>query len=70
MKLFFRNIRSSLGYCKDSSKELALFCKQLVTIITDVPLEFNIDEMQIKEKDEKGIKELFAELDLWMYVQP
>ena len=62
----FNNSHKLKGKIKEkvnSSKDLAFLCKELVTIITDVPLEFNIGAMQVKEKDEEAIQELFTELE-------
>ena len=62
----FKNSHRLKGKIKekvDSSRDLALLCKELVTIITDVPLEFNIEEMQIQEQDEEAIEQLFSELE-------
>ena len=44
-------------------KAIGLLCKKLVTIITDVPIEFNADAMKITFKKEKKIRELFEELE-------
>ena len=41
----------------------ALLSKQLATIILDVPLEFNSEEMELKEPNEDFLKELFEELE-------
>ena len=62
----FKNSHRLKGKIKEkvnSSRDLALLCKELVTIITDVPLEFNIEEMQIQEQDEEAIQQLFSELE-------
>ena len=47
----------------ESSKEIALLSKKLVTIITDVPIEFNLNELKIKNKNNQKVKQLFNELE-------
>ncbi len=47
----------------ESSKEIALLSKKLVTIITDVPIEFNLKELKIKNKNNQKVKQLFNELE-------
>lgn len=44
-------------------KEQALFSRKLATIITDVPIEFNPDELLFREVDKEKTKSLFAELE-------
>lgn len=44
-------------------KEQALFSRKLATIITDVPVEFNEDELRYREVDKEKTKTLFAELE-------
>lgn len=44
-------------------REQALFSKKLATIVTNVPIEFNIDEIKIKEPDSSRLAELFKELE-------
>ena len=41
----------------------ALLSKQLATIILDVPVEFNPNELKLKDPDENFLKELFEELE-------
>lgn len=43
--------------------EQAMFSKKLATIVTDVPMEFNTDEIKIKEPDRGKLIELFKELE-------
>lgn len=43
--------------------ELALLSKQLATIITDVPIEFDEKALQLEEPDKEKLRELFAELE-------
>ncbi len=45
------------------NKEMAIQSKRLATIITDVPLKVNPDQLEIKEWNRDALKELFAELE-------
>lgn len=47
----------------EQHKEQALFSKKLATIIVDVPIEFNPDELVCREVDKEKTKTLFAELE-------
>ena len=46
-----------------SSKEIGLLSKKLVTIITDVPINFNEKDLKINLNDRKKAEELFLELE-------
>lgn len=45
------------------NKELALLSKQLATIVTDVPLEWNLEEMKLREPKEGELYKLFTRLE-------
>jgi len=47
----------------EQNKELATSSKTLATIICDVPLPFNLDEMQLQTPDKKNLLEVFNELE-------
>jgi DNA polymerase-1 len=47
----------------DNNKEMALQSKRLATIILDVPVEFNEDELRLKEINKEALRELFAEIE-------
>jgi DNA polymerase I len=47
----------------ENNKEKALQSKWLATIILDVPVEFNEDELAIKEINKEALREVFAELE-------
>ena len=47
----------------DNHKEMALQSKRLATIILDVPVEFNEDELRLKEINKDALRELFAEIE-------
>ena len=46
-----------------NSKENALLSKQLVTILTDVKIDANIDDFQLKEMDSTKLEDIFKELE-------
>ena len=47
----------------EMNKEMAVQSKRLATIITDVPVKINPDQLGIKEWNKDALKELFAELE-------
>lgn len=47
----------------EAGSELALLSKQLATVITDVPIEFNEKALELERPNEELLKELFAELE-------
>lgn len=47
----------------EENKEGILFSKFLATIKTDVPIDFNPDELVREEMDEKALREIFEELE-------
>jgi DNA polymerase I len=47
----------------ENNKEMAVQSKWLATILCDVPVDWNEDELKLKEVNKEAIKELFAELE-------
>lgn len=47
----------------EAGSELAILSKQLATVITDVPIEFNEKALELEKPNEELLKELFAELE-------
>lgn len=47
----------------ENNKEIAFQSKRLATIITDVPIAFDEEQLRLKEPDKELLKELFAELE-------
>ena len=47
----------------ETGKEIGLQSKQLVTIITDVPIDFQEQELRVEANDDNAIKMLFEELE-------
>ena len=66
MEGLFANTTQLKGRIKEkveASEEIGLLCKKLVTIITDVPIEFDQEAMRMVPKNEEKIKQLFEELE-------
>ena len=47
----------------EASEEIGLLCKKLATIIIDVPIEFDAEQMRLVPKNEEKITTLFEELE-------
>jgi DNA polymerase-1 len=47
----------------EENREQILFSKFLATIKTDVPMNFDIDDLKRREKDEEAVQKLFEELE-------
>ncbi|MEM9399062.1 MAG: DNA polymerase I [Verrucomicrobiota bacterium] len=47
----------------EAGRDQGLLSKKLATIITDVPMELDIESLQIQERDEKALKSLFTEFE-------
>jgi len=47
----------------EANKQMAIDSKKLATIICDVPLPFNLDEMKLETPDKKALLEVFNELE-------
>ena len=54
--------RKRIRELMEEYKEQAEFSKKLATIVTDVPIDFDLGEMKKKEPDNEKIKSLFKEL--------
>ncbi|CAI8241318.1 MAG: DNA polymerase I [Cryomorphaceae bacterium] len=66
MEGLFANSHELKGKMKENveaSEEIGLLCKKLVTIITDVPINFDAEDMLLVPKDEQKITDLFEELE-------
>ena len=66
MEGLFANSDELKGKMKENveaSEKIGLLCKKLVTIITDVPIHFDAEEMLLISKDEQKITGLFEELE-------
>lgn len=56
-------LKGALKIKVEENKDSILFSKFLATIKTDVPIDFNPDELIREEIDEKALRELFDELE-------
>jgi len=57
------NLKGKMKENVEASLEIGLLCKKLVTIITDVPIHFDAEDMLLVPKDEQKITDLFEELE-------
>ena len=72
MEGLFANSHELKGKMKENveaSEEIGLLCKKLVTIITDVPIEFDAEQMRLVPKNEEKITTLFEELEFRTLLQ-
>lgn len=62
----YENIEHIKGKLKEkleNDKMQAYMSKTLATIITDIPIEFNLDEFKVTEPDYKALSDLYDELE-------
>ena len=62
----YKNLEDIKGKLKEKiseNKELGMLSKKLATIITDVPIEYEIDELKIGESNNKKILSIFDDLE-------
>lgn len=64
-KIESKSIRKAI----EENKESALQSKQLATIITDVPIEFNEDELAITQPDIQACNQIFNELEFTTFTK-
>src|SRR5699024_3269529 len=57
------DIKGKLGEKVRANKEQALLSKKLATIITDVPISFNEEELIITDRNTKVLEDIFNELE-------
>ncbi len=57
------DLKGAIKMRVESNKDMILFSKFLATIKTDVPIDFNPEELKRDEIDEKKLKEIFSELE-------
>jgi DNA polymerase I len=60
-----KRAREALLACRDE----ILLSKQLVTIMTDLPIELDLDALAVKEPDRERLKALFSELEFHALVR-
>ena len=56
-------IKGKLKEKIESSRDLAILCKKLVTINISVPISYETDNMKLKDVNESKIRDLFEELE-------
>ena len=56
-------IKGAMGEKVRKGKEMAILSKKLATIITNVPVEFHVEDFKLKDWDKEKLKEIFAELE-------
>ena len=62
----YKNLDDIKGKLKEKiseNKELGLLSKKLATIITDVPIDYSIDELKIKDSNSEKIFSIFNDLE-------
>jgi DNA polymerase I len=72
MEGLFANSHELKGKMKENveaSEEIGLLCKKLATIIIDVPIEFDAEQMRLVPKNEEKITTLFEELEFRTLLQ-
>ena len=56
-------LKGALKTKVENNKEQIAFSKFLATIKTDVPIEFNLEELKKEEPDEEALRKIFEELE-------
>lgn len=56
-------VKGRLGEKLLEFADQARLCKELATIVTDAPLEYDLEDFKPKEPDQTALKELFEELE-------
>jgi len=68
----YENLEDLKGKQKEkveNNKEQVLFSKFLVTIKTDVPIEFNADKLIVKNRDKRTLREIFKKLEMQTFIK-
>jgi DNA polymerase-1 len=58
-----QELKGKLKEKVENNKQMAIQSKWLATILCDVPVDWNEEELKLKEVNKEAIKELFAELE-------
>jgi DNA polymerase-1 len=58
-----QELKGKLKEKVENNKQMAVQSKWLATILCDVPVDWNEEELKLKEVNKEAIKELFAELE-------
>jgi DNA polymerase I len=57
------SVKGAIGEKVRAGKEMAVLSKQLATIITDVPVNFNEENFKLTETNKEALREIFDELE-------
>ncbi|HUR67070.1 MAG TPA: DNA polymerase I [Chitinophagaceae bacterium] len=57
------SIKGAMGEKVKKGKEMAILSKKLATIITNVPVEFHVEDFKLKDWDKEKLKQVFGELE-------
>ncbi len=57
------SIKGAMGEKVRKGKEMAILSKKLATIITNVPVEFHVEDFRLKEWDKEKLKQVFGDLE-------
>lgn len=52
----------------EDGANIALMSKRLATIVTDVPTDYSVDDLKIKEEDSERLRELYTKLEFRKYL--
>ena len=66
IEILYENLNEIKGKLKEKindNKDLGLLSKKLATIITDVPIDYSIDELKIKDSNSEKIFSIFNDLE-------
>jgi DNA polymerase I-like protein with 3'-5' exonuclease and polymerase domains/5'-3' exonuclease len=58
-----RSVKGKMGEKLVQFADQARLCRELATIVTDVPIEYDLDDFKIKAPDVAASRELFSELE-------
>lgn len=64
-----KNIKESLREKLEAGKDMAFLSKKLATIICDLPIEVNLEELRIKEWDKKKLYQLLLQLEFKSFIK-
>lgn len=56
-------IKGKLGENLQKFADQARLCKELATIVTDCPIEYDFSDFEVREADPQALRELFTELE-------
>ena len=63
------NIKGKLKEKLENDKEMAFTSKEIATIYKDVPLDFTLEDIKIKEANEEELLNLYEELEFYSFIK-